>query len=130
MDDKINPIEINSMMINKTPIMSNLIHEQIKDDVYTIGFTAYEGKYGTNLTDVKKAYNVVLPPKNSIEYQLANNNYEQAFVSLSNISTEKFWNSDPVIRLFDYKSNSTSNNWNEIIDAVIYIKTMKPSTRK
>jgi erythromycin esterase-like protein len=123
----IDPISIQGISINNSTIMGNLLYPGFKDELYTIGFTAYKGEHGY-VASGKKGKKVVSPPVNSLEHQLAAKNYRKAFVSLKNTGTDPFWHQKPVVRLFHHQLNACSNDWDKILDGIYFIQTMKPAT--
>jgi erythromycin esterase len=122
----IEPIRIQGIPIQESVIMSNLIYNSFPNEIYTIGFTAYDGMYG--LVDQSKKGTPVKPPnENSLEFQLASRGIENAFVTLENSGNELFFSQGTVLRLFDHQSAANSKQWGKILDAVFFIKTMTPA---
>ncbi|MFO0433922.1 MAG: erythromycin esterase family protein, partial [Sphingobacteriaceae bacterium] len=103
----------------------NLIYEQFANEIYTIGFTSYDGEYGL-IREGKKGVAVKKPEANSLEHQLANRGVKQAFVSLRQSINEPFFSNGTSLRLFDHSSYVTSKSWHKVLDAVYFIKTMQP----
>jgi erythromycin esterase-like protein len=122
----IQPVKIQGIPIHESVIMGNLIYNEFLNEIYTIGFTSYEGMYGL-IHPNEKASPVKLPSVNSLEYQLASRGIENAFVSLSKSGNEPFFNHGAVLRLFDHQSSSSSMQWDKAIDAVYFIRTMTPA---
>jgi erythromycin esterase-like protein/membrane protease YdiL (CAAX protease family) len=122
----IQPVKIQGIPIHESVIMGNLIYNEFPNEIYTIGFTSYEGMYGL-IHPNEKASPVKLPSVNSLEYQLASRGIENAFVSLSKSGNEPFFNHGAVLRLFDHQSSSSSMQWDKAIDAVYFIRTMTPA---
>ena len=121
----IDPIKIMGLPIHESVIAGDLIYEQFANEIYTIGFTSYDGEYGL-LREGKKGVAVKKPEANSLEHQLANRGIKQAFVSLRQSINEPFFSNGTSLRLFDHSSNATSQNWYKVLDAVYFIQTMKP----
>jgi erythromycin esterase len=121
----IDPIKIMGLPIHESVIAGDLIYKQFANEIYTIGFTSYDGEYGLP-REGKKGRAVTLPGVNSLEYQLANRAAEQAFVSLRQSADEPFFSNGTSLRLFGHSSNATSKNWHKVLDAVYFIKTMQP----
>lgn len=120
----IDPIKIEGIPIHESVIAGDLIYKEFASEIYTIGFTSYDGEYGYP-REGKKGRAVTPPGANSLEYQLANRGIEQAFVSLRHSANEPFFSNGTSLRLFDHSSNATSQNWHEVLDAVYFIKTME-----
>ena len=121
----IDPIKINFIPVHEAVIAGNLIYEQFANEIYTIGFTSYDGEYGL-IREGKKGVAVKKPEANSLEHQLANRGVKQAFVSLRQSINEPFFSNGTSLRLFDHGSNATSKNWHKVLDVVYFIKTMQP----
>jgi erythromycin esterase len=121
----IDPIKIMGIPVHESVIAGDLIYKQFANEIYTIGFTSYDGEYGLP-REGKKGRAVIPPDVNSLEYQLANRGAEQAFVSLRQSANEPFFSNGTSLRLFDHSSNATSRNWHEVLDAVYFIKIMEP----
>lgn len=124
-NQSIDPIKIKFIPIHEAVIAGNLIYEQFANQIYTIGFTSYDGEYGL-LGKGKKGVAVKTPEANSLEHQLANRGVKQAFVSLRQSLNEPFFSNGTSLRLFDHSSDVTSKNWHQVLDAVYFIKTMQP----
>ncbi|MCA6381758.1 MAG: erythromycin esterase family protein [Cytophagales bacterium] len=121
----IDPIKINFIPVHEAVIAGNLIYEQFANEIYTIGFTSYDGEYGL-IREGKKGVAVKKPEANSLEHQLSNRGVNQAFVSLRQSLNEPFFSNGTSLRLFDHSSHVTSKNWHQVLDAVYFIKTMQP----
>jgi erythromycin esterase-like protein/membrane protease YdiL (CAAX protease family) len=122
------PIKIQGISIQESVIMGNLIYNSFPNEIYTIGFTAFEGNYGI-VDKNKKGIPVKSPSENSLEFQLASRRIENAFVTLENSGNELFFSQGTVLRLFDHQSAASSKQWDKILDAVFFIKTMKPAEK-
>ena len=121
----IDPIKIMGIPVHESVIAGDLIYKEFANEIYTIGFTSYDGDYGYP-REGKKGRAVTPPGANSLEYQLANRGIEQAFVSLRHSANEPFFSNGTSLRLFGHSSNATSKNWHKVLDAVYFIKTMQP----
>lgn len=126
-NNSINPITIQAIPVHESKIAGDLLYKTFADDVYCIGFTAYEGEYGQGKEN-KKGSSVKSPGANSLEFQLANLKINHAFVSLKDVQNEPFFEGPVVLRLFDHQSNPSSHHWDQILDAVYFIKTMRPAS--
>jgi erythromycin esterase len=99
--------------------MGNFLFQDLKEQMYILGFTSYEGTAGRLGT---KPYAVQKPKKNSIENWLATKNSEYAFVDFRNYTSSQK-------EMFYMKGkfhNSALALWNEVFDGVFYIKHMYP----
>lgn len=124
-NQSIDPIKIKFIPVHEAVIAGNLVYEQFANEIYTIGFTSYDGEYGL-LRKGKKGVGVKKPEANSLEHQLANRGVKQAFVSLRQSLNEPFFSNGTSLRLFDHNSYVTSKKWHKVLDAVYFIKTMEP----
>ena len=113
-------------------IMWNQLHTEFADQIYTIGFTAGGGSFGeVKIGREEEGKKVSEPYENSLEMALTDLPYEQAFIPLhaADEATD-FWDYGPHINLFSYKFGVASQNWPQVIDAVIYVKEMEPVVLK
>ncbi|MCZ8355371.1 MAG: erythromycin esterase family protein [Cyclobacteriaceae bacterium] len=124
-NQSIDPIKIKFIPVHEAVIAGNLIYKQFANEIYTIGFTSYDGEYGL-LREGKRGVAVIKPKANSLEQQLVNRGVKQAFVSLRQSANEPFFSNGTSLRLFDHSSHVTSKNWYKVLDAVYFIKTMEP----
>ena len=122
----IDPIKIGEIPIQESIIMGNFIYNKFPNEIYTIGFTTFDGMYGL-VDQNKKGTPVKSPNENSLEFQLVSKGIENAFVTLAKSGNESFFSRGPVLRLFDHQSSASSKQWDKILDAVFFIKTMKPA---
>lgn len=126
-NDLIQPVKIHGIRLHQAAIMGNLVDSALKNRMYTICFTAYEGAHGLVKKETDKPQSVQRPDENSIEYVLAQKGFDNAFVSMRRSAKEAFWANQPTIRLFDYKTNTKSNHWPEMFDGLFFIREMKPA---
>ncbi|MEM1325667.1 MAG: erythromycin esterase family protein [Bacteroidota bacterium] len=125
-NDQLTNARVQGLQVDESRIMGDLVHDEFKNDIYTIGFTAYEGRYGQE-ESVEDGKKIKSPQRaGSLEYQLHQKEHDWAFVSLKNAQDNPFWSENPSMRLFDYKVDVQSNNWSEVLDAVVFINTMEP----
>ena len=122
------PIKIQGIPIQESVIMGNFIYNKFPNEIYTIGFTTFGGMYGL-VDQNKKGTPVKSPHENSLEFQLASRGIENAFITLENSGNESFFSQGTVLRLFDHQSAASSKQWDKILDAVFFIKTMKPAEK-
>lgn len=99
------------------PMMGNYIKNKYGDNVFTIGFIAYEGTYGFNST-----INIKLPTENSLEYLIGKSANDNYFLSLNNLSLEGYL-SRPLGHQY------MTNDITQVMDGVIFNRNMRrPST--
>lgn len=98
-----------------TPMMGNYIKDILKDKVYTIGFTAFEGEYGyMSRKKIKKG------KTNSVEYLLSKSNKNNFLLDLKNLDFSNYY-SRPLGNYY------MTNNIAHVMDAVIFNRNMSPS---
>ena len=109
--------EINSIKeLKYTITMGKLLKEHYHDNIYSIGFTSYNGNYfGQNNIDIT----ILEPPKNSFEEILYSKNAIASLVDKSDFPKENFYSSAlGYLPLYA--------KWNTIFDGIYYIPTMSP----
>jgi erythromycin esterase-like protein len=112
--------------IESSKIMLNLLPEKLQKSIYTIGFTAYSGKYGM-VKDTTKGKAISPAKEGSLEKKLSDYNAKYGIITFNTIEKKPDWFHDNLsIRLFRYKSNTASADWSKVLDAVFFIKEMKP----
>lgn len=98
--------------------MGQWVKNIYKEKAYIIGFTGYDGQYGSvfqNPTDVPR------PPDNSIEAYLTSKGITSAFIDLQQCNA-KF-----TMSAFDY--TPLHGDWSKVLDGIFFIKTITPSTK-
>ena len=102
--------------------MGHFLFQDLKDQMYILGFTSYEGTAGRIFV---KPFKVGSPKKNSIESWFARKNNEYAFIDFRNYKPSK-------PELFYMKGKYHFNaqaRWNEVFDGVFYIRKMYPCVK-
>ena len=74
-NQSIDPIKIMGIPVHESVIAGDLIYKQFANEIYTVGFTSYDGEYGWP-REGKKGRAVTPLGANSLEYQLANRGIE------------------------------------------------------
>ena len=108
--DKLLPQVLAANYYKKHSMMGDYIKEKYGDKVYTIGFTAYEGK-----TANKK---LKPPPANSLEFLIGSADADNYFLPLEGLSLENYM-SRPLGNLYMTTDIAT------VIDGVIFNRHMK-----
>ena len=98
----------------KQPMMGNYIKTKYDSKVFTIGFTAYKGKYG--LTRGRKLRR---PRKGTLEWLLSKSEHNNFLLPLKNINI-KGYKSRPLGNFY------MKNDAGQVMDAIIFNRTMKP----
>ena len=112
--------------IESSKIMVNLLTEKLQKSLYAIGFTAYSGKYGM-VKDTTKGSKIEPAKEGSLEKKLFDYKAENGIITLNTTDKKPDWfHNNLSIRLFRYESNTACNDWSKVLDAVFFIKEMKP----
>lgn len=92
------------------------------DAVYTISFTSYEGDVGSMRGDI---FDVPAAAEGTLEEKMSQMPIELGFLSLRNeaLNDERF-----ATRLYGH--SEMMGRWSKMTDAIFYIKTMTPSTKR
>lgn len=107
------PYNIVDNYYQKQPMMGQYIKDKYGDKVFTIGFIAYEGRFG--LTSDKK----IKPAKeNSLEYAIEKSGYQNCFLSFEDYDSGNLI-SRPLAQKY------MKNNISQVMDGVIFNKNMK-----
>ena len=105
--------------------MGEIAYNKLGDEIYIIGFTAYEGSGG--LAHKQYTWTIEKPLPNSLEELLFKTNYENCFLDFRKITPSGKWLEQNIIsRPFGYAnmiSNLTQN-----MDGIIFTRKMIPST--
>ncbi|MCH8566928.1 MAG: erythromycin esterase family protein [Balneolales bacterium] len=121
------PIKVQGIPLHEAVVMGEVLRKGMDEEVFTIGFSAYEGAHGI-IRLGEEGTEVVPPHEFSIEHEVVRLWHEQAFLVLRDSEPSPgFWEKGPVIRLFDYESDTRSKKWNQILDAVVVIREMYPA---
>ena len=102
----------------------NEVYKVLKDDVYSVAFTAAEGEW--KLVQFPKANKLKPPEKGSLEDLLVQAGCDNAFLDFRKHADGGTWLKDKLtMRPLGYR-NMTSK-WPTHFDGVMFTKTMKPS---
>lgn len=114
-----------SMTYEKTIPMGELIAKEFGDDAYTIGFSAYDGEAGAYF---RPTFPIPTAPEGTLEDIFNRAKIENGLVPLTNVGVDGEWLKKKMLsRPLGYKWMKSS--WGDHFDAMIFNKTMKPSTR-
>ena len=112
--------------IESSKIMVNLLPEKLQKSIYTIGFTAYSGKYGM-VKDTTKGSSIEPAKEGSFEKKVYDFKPENGIITLNTTDKKPDWfHNNLSMRLFRYESNTVCNDWSKVLNAVFFIKEMKP----
>lgn len=116
-----------SFNYKKRITMGNVVYEGLGDAVYSIGFTAYQGKYGS-FRDNKIGL-LHKPVIDSLDSLLHATGEKLLFVDFKSLRDDPgHWLNQPLkSRPMEHRMMRAS--WPRILDAMIFIDKMTPSTR-
>jgi erythromycin esterase len=107
-------------------LMGDWIDKAMGSEVYTVGFTAYRGRWGT--VEMSTSMEVAPAVPNSLEDLLFSAGFEYALLDFRNLAADGAWLREPLsVRPLGYKPMTT--DWTRIMDGVFFIKEMFPSIR-
>ncbi|MDO6853852.1 erythromycin esterase family protein [Cellulophaga lytica] len=100
--------------------MGEILKAHFKDNMYSIAFSSYDGKWG----EVgNKPYPFLTPPENSIEKELVDLKYRNAFLEFKNFDAKEYYCS--ALGNLPLKAN-----WAKIFDGLVFIKTSYSSNAR
>jgi erythromycin esterase len=106
--------------------MGDWIHKAMGPEVYVLGFTAYQGRWGTVQTP--ETTEVVPAEPNSLEGLLFSAGFSYAWLDFRNLAADGAWLREPLsCRPLGHQPMKT--DWTRIMDGLFFIKEMFPSTR-
>lgn len=102
--------------------MGQYLKIDLRDELYTISFTSYEGKIGSMRGDV---FDIPPAATGTLEEKLSHLPISQGFLSLRNpaLNNAKF-----ASRMYGH--SEMTGRWSKMTDAIFYIKTMTESTKR
>jgi erythromycin esterase-like protein len=105
--------------------MGELVDRSLGDRVFTIGFTAYQGRAGACF---RSPFELTEPPEGTLESLMEAAGLENAVVPLRSTSADAGWLSEPLYaRPLGYRWMLAQ--WPKHFDAIVFNRTMTPSTR-
>jgi erythromycin esterase len=105
--------------------MGQIVAEALGNEMYTIGFTASDGMAGTIFED---PWPLNAPADGSLEDLLSQTSLDQLFVDYLGIKDDGAWLRER-IESWPLGYMEMVADWTQIMDGVIYTRTMTPSTR-
>jgi erythromycin esterase-like protein len=104
--------------------MGQFIHEQLGNQVYTIGFTAYDGTAGSWLA---RPFEVSVPPDGTLEDICQKAGLVNGMIALNPVDDKGKWLTKKIYaRPLGYSWMRA--NWCRHFDAMVFNKTMSPSS--
>lgn len=105
--------------------MGQVVREGLGEKVYTVGFIAYEGRFGRWSEDPRI---LATPAEGSLEERLHRLDMEALWLDLRSPGPEAAWIREPLIaRPLGY--GAMRADWGGVLDAMVYVREMTPSTR-
>lgn len=102
--------------------MGDYLHKSLGSKFFTIGFSSYEGRYGSMITRALKQ-----PPADSYEHMLGATGYQYAFTDLrSALATESI---SIITQSRMLGNNFRSMALSKVVDGLFYIRTAYPPKR-
>jgi erythromycin esterase len=106
--------------------MGHRVWEALGDDVYNLGFTAYQGEAAPWFADSAQA--LAVPAEGSLEDLMARAGLQDAIVDFRGAGPALSWLSKPMIaRPLGYAEMEA--DWTSILDGMFFDRVMKRSTR-
>ena len=113
-------------MYDGTVTMGDIAWKSLGNQLYTIGFTAYEGDVGWANNQYKRT--LEKPDPNSLEGLLFKTGYDNCFLDLSNLNNSGKWLQQKIIsRPLGYAN--MNSDWSQNMDGIIFTKNMIPSKK-
>lgn len=111
---------------SKAVTMGHRVWEALGDDVYNLGFTAYEGEVAPWMVD--SAQTLAVPMEGSLEDLVARAGLQNAIVDFRGAGPALSWLSKPMIsRPLGYAEMEA--DWTSILDGMFFNRVMQRSTR-
>jgi len=105
--------------------MGHWIDKAMGPEVYTLGFTAYRGRWGE--VAMSQPMNVKVAAENSLEDLFFKANFEFAWLDFRNLAADVLWLREPLSsRPLSYEPRTA--DWTQVMDGMFFIREMFPST--
>jgi len=118
-------IEAKTMSYEKAVTMGHRVSEKFGDEVFTLGFTAYEGRAGNPFG---RSYPLAKPPAGSLEDLCAKAGLENAVINFRLGKEKPAWFGEKFTALpLGYQLMKA--DWSEVVDGMVFTRRMTPSTR-
>lgn len=106
--------------------MGDRIEKALGPEVYTLGFTAYRGRWGS--VAMPRPLEVEAAPENGLEDLLFKAGFEFAWLDFRNPGAGGLWLREPLSgRLLGHEPRTL--DWTQIVDGVFFIREMFPGAR-
>lgn len=120
-----------SYSYENTITMGHHVWQNMGDEVYTLGFTAYEGHYGwLNWEPSRGVWNVPQDQTEELELEELMNlaGIENAVLDFRSISKDGFWLRDKLISR-PLGNIAMEADWTKVLDGMFFTRRMTPVTR-
>jgi erythromycin esterase-like protein len=107
--------------------MGHPVYEKLKDEVYSIGFSAFQGKAGNVF--LKEPYDIPPAPENSLEEICHRTGHEMLFIDFQGIIGDKAHWLNQKLKARPLGHSVMDAVWPCHLDAIIFTDTVTPSTR-
>jgi erythromycin esterase len=106
-------------------VMGHKVWEDLGDNIYVVGFTAHRGNWGHYRSDPQE---LAPPPPGSIEDLFGRTPLDNAYLDLRHLKPGGEWLREQlVMRPLGYRPMKA--DWTQVMDAVIFTRTMYPSSQ-
>lgn len=105
--------------------MGHRVWTEMRDSIYTLGFTAYEGRPGVRR---RNAWDLAKAAAGSLEDILHHTGYTAAWLDFRNLPANHWL--QETVRARPYGYATMLARWPKMMDGMLYIRTMTPSTAK
>ena len=107
--------------------MGDVVWDSLGTQMYAMGFTAYEGTYGAPLLPNFSTRVLQLPVPSAIEDLMNRAGFENAIINFRDLPQSGAWLEGALIcRPFGH--GNMIGSWTQVMDGIIYTKTMVPNT--
>jgi erythromycin esterase len=107
--------------------MGQVLWENLGQELYSIGFTAYEGKYYS--LSKHRVMEVSPAPEGSLDYFMKQAGFRFGFVDFRNPGTGGEWLKQPLVSRPLGNANCKAD-WSRILDGMFFMDYLEPSNRK
>ncbi|MBC8085180.1 MAG: erythromycin esterase family protein [Hymenobacter sp.] len=119
-EDEDEPLSAHKLLSGAVP-MGRLVKEQLGNQVYALGFVAYEGSYGRT-GDTTYLHAVLTPPPGSVEAAFQQQGCAVGFVNLRESLANNSYYASPLGYL------PLRAPWGQVFDGLFFTRTMRPTT--
>ncbi len=107
--------------------MGDFLAAAFDGGIYTLGFTAYEGKFGAFYWDRRETQTISSPSANSLEDLLGALSSDYSLLNLSAVPKDHWLSRPQVARPLGYEEMRA--DWTRVMDGLFFIRKMAPNTK-